>query len=47
VKKHWHRSWRAHENYHLCVNTEWLGLDAAAEIIVRLAKDRFPGEVST
>lgn len=41
VKKHWRRSWRAQENYHLCLNTEWLGLNGAAEIVVRLAKERF------
>ena len=43
VKKHWHRSWKAHENYHVCVNTEWLGLDGAADIIVRLAREKFGG----
>jgi CMP/dCMP kinase len=34
VKRHWNRNWLAHENYHLCVNTAWLGLDGAAELIV-------------
>jgi CMP/dCMP kinase len=34
VKRHWHRNWLAHENYHLCVNTAWLGIDGAAELIV-------------
>ncbi|HUF28132.1 MAG TPA: cytidylate kinase-like family protein [Gemmatimonadaceae bacterium] len=41
VKKHWNRSWKAHENYHLCVNTEWLGIAGAAQMIVRLAQDTF------
>ena len=41
VKKHWNRSWRAHENYHLSLNTEWLGLAGAADIIVRLAREKF------
>jgi CMP/dCMP kinase len=41
VKKYWNRSWGAHENYHLCVNTEWLGLDGAAALAVRLARERF------
>ena len=41
VKRHWNRSWLAHANYHLCLNTEWLGIAAAVEIIVRLAKERF------
>lgn len=42
VKKHWNRSWRAQENYHLCVNTDWLGIDQAAQMIVRLAREAFP-----
>jgi cytidylate kinase len=46
VKKYWHRSWKAHENYHLCVNTEWLGIESAAAMIVRLAKERF-GDIAT
>ena len=39
VRRYWHRSWSATENYHLCVNTEWLGIDGAAAIIVRVARD--------
>ena len=42
VKKHWNRAWRAPEGYHLCVNTEWLGIDQAAEMIVTLARQSFP-----
>src|SRR5580765_5115294 len=34
VKRHWNRNWLAVENYHLCVNTAWLGLDGAAEQVV-------------
>ena len=30
VRRHWNRNWLAHENYHLCLNTAWLGLDGAA-----------------
>jgi len=41
VKKHWNRAWRAAESYHLCVNTEWLGIDQSAETIVRLARETF------
>jgi len=40
VRKNWNRSWSAHENYHLCVNTEWLGLEGAAALIVRVARDQ-------
>ena len=38
VKRHWKRDWRDVANYHLCVNTAWLGLDGAAELIVQLAR---------
>ncbi|MFL5578020.1 MAG: AAA family ATPase [Gemmatimonadaceae bacterium] len=41
VRRHWHRSWLAHEHYHLCLNTAWLGIDAAADLVVRLARGRF------
>ena len=41
VKRYWKRSWRDLANYHLCVNTAWLGLDGAAELIVQLARERF------
>lgn len=41
VRKHWNRSWREHSNYHLSVNTEWLGIAGAAETIVYAARRRF------
>ena len=41
VKRHWSREWRDLANYHLCVNTAWLGLDGAAELITRVARERF------
>lgn len=41
VKKHWKRSWAAHENYHVCVNTEWLGVQGAADVIVKLARGKW------
>ncbi|HVZ79137.1 MAG TPA: cytidylate kinase-like family protein [Gemmatimonadaceae bacterium] len=41
VKQVWKRDWRRMENYHVCVNTAALGLDGAAELVVRLAKERF------
>jgi len=40
VRRYWHRSWLALENYHLCVNTDWLGIDGAASLIVRVAEER-------
>jgi CMP/dCMP kinase len=41
VKRHWKRDWRDFANYHVCVNTAWLGLDGAADLIVQLARERF------
>ena len=41
VRKYWNRSWSAHENYHLCVNTEWLGIDGSADLIAGVARERF------
>ena len=41
VKRHWNRSWLAHENYHLCVNTAWLGVDGAAKLVVDAARSQF------
>lgn len=41
VKRHWNRRWLAHENYHLCVNTAWLGIDEAARLIVDAARAQF------
>ncbi|MDB4889276.1 MAG: Cytidylate kinaselike family [Gemmatimonadetes bacterium] len=40
VKRHWKREWRDLANYHLCVNTAWLGIDGAAELVTRMAKER-------
>jgi cytidylate kinase len=41
VKRHWKRDWRDLGHYHLCVNTAWLGLDGAAELVTRVARERF------
>jgi cytidylate kinase len=41
VRRHWQRDWRAAENYHVCVHTGWLGVDDAATLITRVARDRF------
>ncbi len=40
VRQHFHREWRAEENYDLCVNTGTLGIDGAARLIVELARER-------
>ena len=41
VRSHWNRSWLAQENYHLCLNTGWLGVDRAAAIVVQVAREHF------
>ncbi|MGK2962916.1 MAG: AAA family ATPase [Gemmatimonadaceae bacterium] len=38
VRKHFNRSWREHANYHLTVNTGWLGIAGAADIITSSAR---------
>ena len=38
VKRHWNRNWLAQENYHLCLNTQWLGFDGAADQVVQAAR---------
>src|SRR5687768_393445 len=38
VRTTFKRSWKAHENYHLCVNTEWLGVEGAAQLIAEAAR---------
>jgi CMP/dCMP kinase len=41
VRLHWERDRRAHENYDLSVNTDRLGIEGAAELVVSAAKIRF------
>ncbi|MFN2567946.1 MAG: AAA family ATPase [Gemmatimonadaceae bacterium] len=40
VRRHWDRAWRDPGNYHVCVDTSWLGVPEAASLIVRLARER-------
>ena len=41
VRRHWGRDWRALENYHLCVDTARMGIEAAGGLVVRAARLRF------
>jgi len=41
VRLHWEREWRSHENYDLSVNTERLGIQGAADLVVAAARSRF------
>jgi CMP/dCMP kinase len=38
VRTTFKRSWKAHENYHLAVNTEWLGVEGAAQLVIHAAR---------
>lgn len=40
IRRYWKRSWLAHENYHLCVNTAWLGVAQSAALVVAMARER-------
>ena len=41
VKRHWGRDWRSFENYHLCIDTGRVGIEAAADLVVAAARQRF------
>jgi cytidylate kinase len=41
VKTYFKRDWRDLANYDICVNTARLGLDGSAELVTRLARERF------
>lgn len=40
VRRYWHRDWIAPENYHLCLNTEFLGIEGTASLIVQVVRER-------
>ena len=40
VRRHWNRGWRDPGNYHVCIDTAWLGVPDAASLIVELARKR-------
>ncbi|MEO7822596.1 MAG: cytidylate kinase-like family protein [Gemmatimonadaceae bacterium] len=41
VRMHWERDWRAHDNYDLSVNTERLGIEGAADLVLAAARSKF------
>ncbi len=41
VRRNFKRDWRAPENYHLCINTAWLGIDDSADVVVEIARKQF------
>jgi cytidylate kinase len=40
VRRHFNREWRDVANYQLCIDTGWLGLDGAAELVVELVRKK-------
>lgn len=40
VRRHFNREWRDVANYHLCVDTGWLGLEGAADLVVELVRKK-------
>lgn len=41
IRRNFNRDWRAFENYHLCVDTGRLGIEASAALVVAAARARF------
>ncbi|HMC57160.1 MAG TPA: cytidylate kinase-like family protein [Gemmatimonadaceae bacterium] len=41
IRRNFGRDWRRFENYHLCLDTGRLGIDAAADLVVAAARSRF------
>jgi cytidylate kinase len=41
VRKHFDRDWTRYSNYHLAINTGWLGIDGAASLISSAARQCF------
>jgi CMP/dCMP kinase len=41
VRRYWHRNWLEPENYHLCLNTEFLGIDGTADLVTQVVRERF------
>ncbi len=40
VRRYWQRDWRDVSNYHVCLNTAWLGVQGTADLITRAAGSR-------
>ena len=41
VRRYWDRDWTQHSNYHLSLNTGWLGIDGASSLITFAARQLF------
>jgi len=41
VRRNWGREWLDAANYHLCVNTGWLGIEGAVDLVESVVRKRF------
>jgi cytidylate kinase len=40
VQRHWGRKWLSPQNYHMCLDTSFFGVNGSAELIARAARER-------
>ncbi|MBK6305011.1 MAG: cytidylate kinase-like family protein [Gemmatimonadetes bacterium] len=44
VRRHWRREWLDAAHYHVCVNTAWLGIAGAVDLVEAVVRARLAGE---
>jgi CMP/dCMP kinase len=43
VRRNWKREWLDASNYHLCINTAWLGIAGAVDLVEQVVRARLAG----
>lgn len=43
VRRNWKREWLDASNYHLCINTAWLGIAGAVDLVEQVVRTRLAG----
>lgn len=43
VRRNWKREWLNASNYHLCINTAWLGIAGAVDLVEQVVRARLAG----
>lgn len=43
VRRNWKREWLDASNYHLCINTAWLGIGGAVDLVEQVVRARLAG----
>lgn len=43
VRRNWKREWLDPSNYHLCINTAWLGIAGAVDLVEQVVRARLAG----